>query len=325
MTSHAALVARGWGKCCIVGAGTLHVDSANKTAEIPGSGTVLKEGEVVTLNGTRGHVFVGSLPMIDASENPRFQRFMTMADKYRKMGVRTNADTAEDARVARNFGAEGIGLFRTEHMFYGEGSDEPLFCLRKMSSARAPGRAALGELFPFSRSLKGTMEAVEDFRLRSASLIRPFTGSCHRAQRSRRTGQGAGHHGGGSETGRISQINLMGHRGIRLDHLPGSERMQIRAIFQCAAGTSRPASGARRSHSSRHLRRFRAGVHPENVERVHTDVLNRFGLAGLAGLEYKYGTMVVRVPLLPTGWPRVRYSLFFGTSDRPVDLWFQPR
>jgi pyruvate,orthophosphate dikinase len=104
--------------------------------------------------------------MIDASENPRFQRFMTMADRYRAMGVRTNADNPADAAVARRFGAEGIGLFRTEHMFYGEGSDEPLFFLRKMilSKTVAERKRALDELFPFFKaSLKATMEVMEGF------------------------------------------------------------------------------------------------------------------------------------------------------------------
>jgi pyruvate,orthophosphate dikinase len=144
-------------------AGALHVDVKAKTV---GSRVrlVLKEGDIVTLNGTRGHVYLGTLPMMDASENPRFQRFMAMADKYRTMGVRTNADTPEDARTARGFGAEGIGLFRTEHMFYGAGSDQPLFFLRKMilSKTAEERRVALTELYPFVKaSLKGTMEAME--------------------------------------------------------------------------------------------------------------------------------------------------------------------
>ncbi len=132
MTSHAALVARGWGKCCIVGAGQLHVDVASKKAKVAGSDIVLKEGDVITLNGTKGNVYVGAITLMDATENPRFQDFMKLVDKFRKMGVRTNADTPADAKIAREFGAEGIGLFRTEHMFYGEGSDQPLFLLRKM-------------------------------------------------------------------------------------------------------------------------------------------------------------------------------------------------
>ena len=139
MTSHAALVARGWGKCCIVGAGAFHVDLAGKKAKVTGTDVVLKEGDVVTMNGSRGHVYLGSLPMIDATENARFKQYMVIVDSYVKkgpMGVRTNADTPADAKIARAFGAEGIGLFRTEHMFYGEGADQPLFLLRKMILSR---------------------------------------------------------------------------------------------------------------------------------------------------------------------------------------------
>src|SRR5690606_38104844 len=120
MTSHAALVARGWGKCCIVGAGGMHVDLAGKKIKLTGSDIVLKEGDVITLNGTRGHVYNGAIALMDATENPRFQTFMKIVDKNRTMGVRTNCDNPDDAKMAREFGAEGIGLFRTEHMFYGK-------------------------------------------------------------------------------------------------------------------------------------------------------------------------------------------------------------
>ena len=130
MTSHAALVARGWGKCCIVGAGGLKINLAART--MTAGAATFKAGDLLTLNGTKGRVYAGALAMIDATENPRFQQFMKLVDRHRTMGVRTNADTPEDARVARGFGAEGIGLFRTEHMFYGKGADEPLFMLRKM-------------------------------------------------------------------------------------------------------------------------------------------------------------------------------------------------
>jgi pyruvate,orthophosphate dikinase len=100
---------------------------------------------------------------MDATENPRFQEFMKMVDKSRTMGVRTNADTPADAKIARDFGAEGIGLFRTEHMFYGEGSDQPLFLLRKMilSHTLEERILALNELFPYvKKSIKGTLEAM---------------------------------------------------------------------------------------------------------------------------------------------------------------------
>ena len=97
-----------------------------KLQKLQVSDIVIKEGDVLTLNGTKGNVYTGALTLMDASENPRFKEFMTIVDKFRKMGVRTNAETPEDAKIARNYGAEGIGLFRTEHMFYGKGSEQPL-------------------------------------------------------------------------------------------------------------------------------------------------------------------------------------------------------
>jgi len=131
MTSHAALVARGWGKCCIVGCGALHVDLANK--EFTVGGQTFREGDWITLNGTKGAVYAGQLPMMDAGEeNKILMDFLKICDSVKRLGVRTNAESPADAAKARAFGAQGIGLFRTEHMFYGKGSDEPLFILRKM-------------------------------------------------------------------------------------------------------------------------------------------------------------------------------------------------
>jgi pyruvate,orthophosphate dikinase len=131
------------------GAGQLHVDAAGKKVKVAGSDIVLKEGDMITLNGTKGNVYNGALTLMDASENPRFQSFMKIVDKSRKMGVRTNAETPADAKIAREMGAEGIGLFRTEHMFYGEGSDKPLFLLRKMilSASVEAAQALNGSLY----------------------------------------------------------------------------------------------------------------------------------------------------------------------------------
>jgi len=149
MTSHAALVTRGWGKCCIVGAGSLQINPSEKTLIVGGRTYI--EGSWLSLNGTAGFVYAGMLPTIGAKDNPRLQEFLKLVDKHRTMGVRANADTPKDAKAGIDFGAEGIGLFRTEHMFYGEGSDEPLFLLRKMimSSTEAERRQALDELEPF--------------------------------------------------------------------------------------------------------------------------------------------------------------------------------
>ncbi|MFQ5824259.1 MAG: pyruvate, phosphate dikinase, partial [bacterium] len=120
MTSHAALVARGWGKCCIVGCGDLNIDLENKTATFRDK--MLKQGDWVTLNGTKGLVYEGQLPLvtIDPERNEYYQQLLTWADEIRRLRVRTNADTPSDSAMAIKFGAEGIGLCRTEHMFFGD-------------------------------------------------------------------------------------------------------------------------------------------------------------------------------------------------------------
>ncbi|MBM4312619.1 MAG: pyruvate, phosphate dikinase, partial [Deltaproteobacteria bacterium] len=289
MTSHAALVARGWGKCCIVGAGGLHVDAKTKTARITGSKTMLKEGDIVTLNGTKGHVYLGFLPMIDATENPLFQRFMTLADRFRTMGVRTNADTPQDARVARAFGAEGIGLLRTEHMFYGEGSDQPLFHLRKMilSNTADERRAALAELYPFVKaSLKGTMEAMEGLPVTIRLLDPPLhefvpQGAEKQAELARALGIKAEEIKKRGET--LHETNpMMGHRGVRLGiTYPEVSEMQIRAIFEGAAELIKAGK--------RCIPEIMVPVTCDVSEiettkkitdRVHAEILKQFGLPG---------------------------------------------
>ncbi len=323
MTSHAALVARGWGKCCIVGAGALHVDSKGKKARVAGTDLVLQEGDVVTLNGTRGYVYTGTLGMMDATENPRFQAFMTMADKYRTMGVRTNADTPADARIARAFGAEGIGLFRTEHMFYGEGSDAPLFCLRKMILSRTleERRAALDELFPYvKRDVKATLEAMEGLPVTFRLLDPPLhefvpQGKQKQAELAKSLGIKPSEVKKRGEA--LHESNpMMGHRGVRLGiTYPEVSEMQVRAIFEAAA----------------ELLKAGKDVHPEImvpvtcdvaeldvtrkiVDRVHAEVAKRFGLAAIA---FKYGTMVEipRAALLSDRMAKTAEFFSFGTND----------
>jgi pyruvate,orthophosphate dikinase len=323
MTSHAALVARGWGKCCIVGAGGLHVDAKTRTARITGSDLVLKEGDVVTLNGTIGHVYVGSLPMMDATENPRFQRFMTMADKFRTMGVRTNADTPEDAKVARNFGAEGIGLVRTEHMFYGEGSDQPLFYLRKMilSNTSEERKAALKELFPFVKAtLKGTLEAMEGLPVTIRLLDPPLhefvpQGAEKQAELAKALGINAEEIKKRGEA--MHETNpMMGHRGVRLGiTYPEVSEMQIRAIFESSAELTKAGKKC--------IPEIMVPVTCDVSEieatkkitdRVHAEVLKQFGLAEL---DYKYGTMIEipRAALLSDRMAKSCEFFSFGTND----------
>jgi pyruvate,orthophosphate dikinase len=241
MTSHAALVARGWGKCCIVGAAGMHVDAHKKTLTV--GSLILKEGTVVTMNGTRGHVYAGKLALVDSSENPRFQQFMGLVDKFRTMGVRANADTAEDARKARAFGAEGIGLFRTEHMFYGKGSDEPLFLLRKMilSKSIAERTAVLKKLFRFVKSdIKATLAAMDGLPVTVRLLDPPlheFVPQSPAKQKELAISLGITPKEVKARGDALHESNpMMGHRGVRLGvTYPEITEMQIRAIFEAAA------------------------------------------------------------------------------------------
>jgi pyruvate,orthophosphate dikinase len=241
MTSHAALVARGWGKCCVVGCSSLHVDYTNKKLLVDNK--VLKEGDWLTLNGTAGAVYEGKLPMMDVSEeNKILIDFLKICDSIKRLGIRTNADTPEDARKARFFGAEGIGLFRTEHMFYGKGSDEPLFILRKMilSKTEAERKKALDELFPYvKKDIKQTLEAMNGLPVVIRLLDPPLHEFVPR------------------EPAKLEQLAkdlnitleelskraealhesnpMMGHRGVRLGvTYPEVSTMQIRAIFEAA-------------------------------------------------------------------------------------------
>ena len=164
MTSHAALVARGWGKCCIVGCDSMKINLEEKTLSFAGNGKVYKEGDWFSLNGGKGLVYDSKIETMDASENPLFIKFMSIVDKYRRLGIRTNADTPEDAQRALSFGAEGIGLFRIEHMFYGKNSETPLSKLRKMilCNTDEERKAALAELEPFIKaSVKSTLKIMD--------------------------------------------------------------------------------------------------------------------------------------------------------------------
>ncbi|NOZ08907.1 MAG: pyruvate, phosphate dikinase [FCB group bacterium] len=151
MTSHAALVARGWGKCCIVGCAALNINAAKKTLTI--GNETYGEGDWISLNGTKGEVYAGQLDLIDPDleSNRYFTQLLKWADEIRRLGIRTNADTPADAALARSFGAEGIGLCRTEHMFF---DPRRILAMRKMivAGSSADRRAAVMELLPFQKA-----------------------------------------------------------------------------------------------------------------------------------------------------------------------------
>jgi pyruvate,orthophosphate dikinase len=323
MTSHAALVARGWGKCCIVGAGALHVDASKKIAKITGSDIVIKEGDILTLNGTKGNVYTGAVPLMDATENPRFKEFMTIVDKYRKMVVRTNAETPEDAIIARNYGAEGIGLFRTEHMFYGKGSEQPLFLLRKMilSANETERRKALDELFSFvKKDMKATMAAMDGlpvtFRLLDPPL-HEFVPQGAEKQEELAKALGIKKEDVAKRGEALHESNpMMGHRGVRLGiTYPEVTEMQIRAMFE----------------SSLELIKEGKKPYPELMvpvtcevgeldytkkvfDKVSDEVCKKFGAKEIA---CKYGTMIEipRACLLADRMARTAEFFSFGTND----------
>ncbi len=242
MTSHAALVARGWGKCCIVGCSSMDINYESRTMSVGGEN--LKEGDWITLNGTKGTFYETRLPMIDASdENTYFNDFLKICDSIRTLNVRTNADTPEDAAKARTFGAEGIGLFRTEHMFYGKHSEEPLFILRKMIMSKdvEERRRALDELYPHvKKDMKGTMAAMNGFPVTIRLLDPPlheFVPHKKDALKDLANSLGITLEQLNKRTSALGESNpMMGHRGVRLGvTYPEITEMQVRAILESTA------------------------------------------------------------------------------------------
>ena len=243
MTSHAALVARGWGKCCIVGCESMKIDFEAKTVSFGSDPTVYKEGDWFSLNGSKGYVYATRIETMDASENPLFVKFMSIVDRYRRLGIRTNADTPEDAARALQFGAEGIGLFRIEHMFYGKNSETPLAKLRKMimSSCDEERAAALDELEPFIKaSVKNTLRVMDGkpvvFRLLDPPLHEfvPKTPE-KEAELAKELGISVEEIEKRGES--LHEVNpMMGLRGVRL-HVayPQIAETQYRAIFTATA------------------------------------------------------------------------------------------
>ncbi|HCI56409.1 MAG TPA: pyruvate, phosphate dikinase [Bacteroidales bacterium] len=323
MTSHAALVARGWGKCCIVGAGALIVDSKNKIAKVAGTGQVIKEGDVLTLNGTKGNVYLGSLKLMDASENPRFKEFMKLVDKYRKMGVRTNADTPEDAKVARDFGAEGIGLFRTEHMFYGKNSEEPLFLLRKMilSVEETERRKALDELFPYvKKDIKETMNAMDGLPVTIRLLDPPlheFVPQSPEKQAELAKSLGIKPEDVAKRGEALHESNpMMGHRGVRLGiTYPEISEMQLRAIFEAAAELIKEGKKPYPEIMVPVTCDVSELDFTKNItDKIYDEVCKKYNLKSI---EYKYGTMIEipRACLLSDRMAKTAEFFSFGTND----------
>ena len=239
MTSHAAVVARGMGKCCVSGAGEIHVDYKAKTVEI--GGVVYKEGDYISLNGTTGQVYAGEIATKEAELSGDFKELMDLCDKYTKMEVRTNADTPHDAQVARNFGAKGIGLTRTEHMFF-EG--EKIKAMREMIlSDTVEGREkALAKLLPFqTEDFYGILKAMDGCHVNIRLLDPPLhefvpADDNVQGQKDMAEEMGVSVEEIRRRVHSLHENNpMLGHRGCRLGiTFPEITAMQTRAILTAA-------------------------------------------------------------------------------------------
>jgi pyruvate,orthophosphate dikinase len=322
MTSHAALVARGWGKCCVVGCSEIEVTGKSFTTK---NGTVVKEGDWITINGTKGLVYQGELPLVDADleHNQTYLDLMKLCDQLRTLKIRTNADAPSDAAKAVQFGAEGIGLFRTEHMFYGEGSDKPLFLLRKMimSKNTEERRAALEELFPFvKKDIKATMEVLNGLPITIRLLDPPLHEFVPHSEDKlvalakelginvdevKKRGEG------------LRENNpMLGHRGVRLGiTYPEVSEMQIRAILEAAGELVKEGKKAYPeimipvTCTVNELTDQR-----KIVDRIYSEVCQKLGLKEI---PFMFGTMIEipRAALTAGKMAEVAEFFSFGTND----------
>ena len=317
MTSHAALVARGWGMCCVVGAGEMKVDSIKKEFTV-GNNTI-KEGDAITLNGTAGKVYEGELSLIETDITSDYlTHFLELCDEVRKLKVRTNAETPSDAKRALDFGAEGIGLFRIEHMFYGEGSEEPLFHLQEMIMAdgEEERRTALDSLFPFMKNdIKETLRAMEGLPVTIRLMDPPLHEFIpHDAKRQKKLADSLGIDANELErrSDALKESNpMMGHRGVRLGIThPEITEMQARAILEAAAELT-----------SENVKTFPEIMIPltgMETEYNHQEKIVREVAARTEGLDnYMVGTMmeIPRASLVADRIAETAEFFSFGTND----------
>lgn len=242
MTSHAAVVARGMGKCCVSGAGAINVDYKTRTVEI--DGVVLHEGDYISLNGTNGRVYQGEIKTQAAELSGDFAALMDLCAKYTRLQVRTNADTPHDAEVARKFGAVGIGLCRTEHMFF---DNEKIVAMREMILAEdVEGRKkALAKLLPYQKEdFKGIFRAMDGYPVNVRLLDPPlheFVPHDTKGQEEMAKAMGVTVEYIRQRVDSLCEHNpMLGHRGCRLGNTyPEITQMQTRAILSAAIDLKR--------------------------------------------------------------------------------------
>ncbi|MBP5386504.1 MAG: pyruvate, phosphate dikinase [Prevotella sp.] len=317
MTSHAAVVARGMGKCCVSGVGSLNVDYKNKTVEI--DGTIYKEGDYISLNGTTGQVYAGEVPTKAAELSGDFKELMDLCDKYTKLQVRTNADTPHDAQVARAFGAKGIGLTRTEHMFF---EDKKIVAMREMilSDSVAGREKALAKLLPYQKAdFKGILEAMDGLPVNIRLLDPPlheFVPHDLAGQEVMAKEMGVSIEDIKRRVDSLAENNpMLGHRGCRLGiTFPEFTAMQTRAILSAACELKQegkdpnpeimvPLSGTL----------YELKQQKEVIQYAAKEVFQEYGLE----VEFEIGTMI-EIPRAALTADRIATEaqyFSFGTND----------
>ncbi|MGM9777478.1 MAG: pyruvate, phosphate dikinase [Prevotella sp.] len=317
MTSHAAVVARGMGKCCVSGAGGINVDYKAKTVEI--DGVVYKEGDYISLNGTTGQVYAGEVPTKAAELSGDFKELMDLCDKYTKLQVRTNADTPHDAQVARDFGAKGIGLTRTEHMFF---EDKKIIAMREMIlSDTVEGREkALAKLLPYQKAdFKGILEAMDGCPVNIRLLDPPlheFVPHDLAGQQTMAEEMGVDVATIQRRVASLAENNpMLGHRGCRLGiTFPEITAMQTRAILSAACELKKEGKDPKPEIMVPLIGiLYELKQQKEIIQKTAKEVFAEYGVE----IEFEIGTMI-EIPRAALTADRIATEaeyFSFGTND----------
>lgn len=317
MTSHAAIVARGMGKCCITGAGEIEVNYQQKTITVQGE--VLKEGDWISLNGSTGEVYAGKLPTQNPSLTTELRDLLALADKHAKLKVRANADTAEDAQLARDFGARGIGLARTEHMFF---EADQIVAMREMILAddTAGRRKALAKILPIQRSdFEALFERMHDLPVTIRLLDPPlheFLPHEEENQRQMAETMGVSLEEIQKKVASLTEANpMMGHRGCRLGiTFPEITEVQTRAIIEAALNVKKRGIHVKPEIMVPLIGRYREFVLQEAIIRKTAEKV--FEEQG-ERISFHVGTMIEVPRAALTADHIAEYAEFFsfGTND----------
>ena len=317
MTSHAAVVARGMGKCCVSGAGAIQVDYKAKTVKI--EGVTYKEGDYISLNGSTGQVYAGEIPTKAAELSGDFKALMDLCDKYTRLQVRTNADTPHDARVARAFGAKGIGLTRTEHMFF---EDKKIIAMREMILAKdAAGREkALAKLLPYQKAdFKGILEAMDGCPVNIRLLDPPlheFVPHDIKGQEQMAKEMGVSVEEIQTRVASLAENNpMLGHRGCRLGiTFPEITAMQTRAILSAACELKKEGKNPMPEIMVPLIGiLYELKQQKEIIQKVAKEVFAEYGIE----VEFEIGTMI-EIPRAALTADRIATEaqyFSFGTND----------